>query len=177
MANYSRHTIVGHLATCANGATNQVKGKALEDLACYLFDTIPGVTISLRNVLNAFNNEEIDVAIWNEKSKNGLYFLPHTVLIECKNWSVPVSSNEVAWFCNKLHSRGLDFGILIANNGITGDAEQLTAAHHTIAMHLAQKRQLIVITRDEIDNLRTTQEMTQLIKGKLCLLAVSGRII
>lgn len=42
---------------------------------------------------------------------------------------------------------------------------------------LAQKRQLIVITKNEIDNLRTTQEMTQLIKGKLCLLAVSGRII
>ena len=177
MANYSNHTIAGHLHNCDNGGTNQIKGKAFEDLACYLFETIPGVSIALRNQMNAYNNEEIDVAIWNDKSRYGLNFLPNVVLIECKNWTNPVSSVEVNWFCQKVASRGLDFGILIANNGITGNADDLNAAHNTIAYHLAQKRRIIVITRAEIDALTNTGEMVNLIKQKICLLAVAGKII
>lgn len=177
MANYSNNTLNGHFNICDNGATNQIKGKAFEDLACYLFETVPGVSIALRNQMNAFHNEEIDVAIWNERSRFGLNFLPNVILIECKNWTSPVGSIEVSWFCQKLASRGLDFGILIANNGITGNANDLNAAHNTIAFHLAQKRKLIVITRAEINNLNTTAEIIHLIKEKICLLSVSGRII
>lgn len=177
MANYLKRTLTGHFQVCDHGGTNQIKGKAFEDLACYLFQAIPGVGIAIRNQMNAFNNEEIDVAIWNDKASNGLHFLPNIILIECKNWSNPVSSSEVSWFCQKLQSRGLDFGILIANNGITGNQDDLNAAHHTIAIHLMQKRIIIVITREEIDGLRTTGQMVDLIKSKLCLLAVGGRIL
>ncbi|MFC4478585.1 restriction endonuclease [Flavobacterium chungangensis] len=176
MANYSVRTLAGHFQGCDHGVTNQIKGKAFEDLACYLFETIPGVSIAMRNQMNAYHNEEIDVAIWNDNHKNGLNFLPNVILIECKNWSTPVSSIEVNWFCQKLASKGLDFGILIANNGITGNAADLTAAHNTIAFHLAQKRRIIVITRAEIDALTNTAQMIKLIKEKICLLAVSGRI-
>lgn len=177
MANYSQNTLVGHFHNCDNGATNQVKGKAFEDLACYLFQTIPGINIAMRNQMNAFNNEEIDVAIWNDKVAKGLHFLPNIILIECKNWSSPVSSIEVSWFCQKLQSRGLDFGILIANNGITGNAHDLNAAHNTIATHLVQKRMVVVITRAEINILHNTTDIITLIKEKLCLLAVGGRIV
>lgn len=177
MANYSHEIIAAHFDICDNGASNQVKGKAYEDLACYLFETIPGITIALRNQMNAYNNEEIDVAIWNDKETEGLHFLPNIILIECKNWSTPVSSVEVNWFCQKLASRGLDFGILIANNGITGNQADLNAAHNTIAFHQAQKRTVIVISREDIESLTTTEELVHLVKTKMCLLAVSGRII
>lgn len=176
MANYSEQIFPGHFNNCDHGVTNQIKGRAFEDLACYIFETIPGVSIALRNQMNAYQNEEIDVAIWNDKSRHGLHFLPNVVLIECKNWSKPVSSIEVNWFCQKLASRGLDFGILIANNGITGNLEDLNAAHNTIAYHLAQKRRVIVITRDEIDTLASTAQIIHLMKEKICLLSVSGRI-
>lgn len=176
MANYSAHTLAGHFNNCDHGATNQIKGRAFEDLACYLFETIPGVSIALRNQMNAYQNEEIDVAIWNDNHRNGLNFLPNVILIECKNWSNPVSSIEVNWFCQKLASKGLDFGILIANNGITGNANDLNAAHNTIAFHLAQKRRIIVITRAEINTFTNTSQIIKLIKEKICLLAVSGRI-
>lgn len=176
MARYSVNTITGHLNNCDNGQTYFEKGRAFEDLTCYLFETIPGISITQRNQMNAFQNEEIDVAIWNERSKYGLSFLPNIILIECKNWRGPVSSNEVSWFFNKLSSRGLDFGILIANNGITGDAQDLTAAHSIIAQHLVQRRRIVVLTRAEIESLRETSEIVKLIKQKLCILAVSGRI-
>jgi hypothetical protein len=176
MANYSAQTFAGHFNNCDHGVTNQIKGRAFEDLACYIFETIPGVSIALRNQMNAYQNEEIDVAIWNDKSRHGLDFLPNVVLIECKNWSKPVSSIEVNWFCQKLASRGLDFGILIANNGITGNLDDLNAAHNTIAYHLAQKRRIVVITRAEIDILTNTAQLVHLIKEKICLLSVAGRI-
>jgi hypothetical protein len=176
MANYSQQIIGGHFNNCDNGASNQVRGKAYEDLACYIFETVPGVDIVMRNEKNVFQTEEIDVAIWNDRTADGLHFLPNLFLIECKNWSHPVSSIEVSWFCHKLESRGLDFGILISNHGITGNAEDLTAAHSIVANHLSKKRRMIVIDRQEINNLNTTDELVALIKMKLCLLAVAGRI-
>src|SRR4051812_4084580 len=112
-----------------NGDTTATKGKALEDLVCYLFDLVPGISITHRNELNAFDTEEIDVAVWNDGDPSGLSFLPNIILIECKNWSARVSSAEVSWFDYKLRSRGLDFGILIAARGITGNVADLTAAH------------------------------------------------
>jgi len=176
MSLYNLDTINDHLNTGDNGATTALKGRAFENLICYLFDLIPGVEITQRNSMNAFNTEEIDVAIWNDKKRSGLYFLPHIVLIECKNWSNPVSSIEVNWFATKLESRGRDFGILVANNGITGDPEQLTAAHNVLARHLERGRQIIVIKRAEIQRLTNTNDLIRLIKEKLCILAVSGTI-
>lgn len=176
MALYNINTINGYLNAGNNGATTAVKGKAFEDLICYLFDLIPGVEITQRNSMNAFNTEELDVAIWNDKKPKGLFYLPHIVLIECKNWTNPVSSIEVNWFASKLESRGRDFGIIIANNGITGDAPDLTAAHSVLARHLERGRQIIVINRADIQQLANTNDLIKLIKEKLCILAVSGTI-
>lgn len=176
MADYLRKTLHGHFHKCDNGTTNQIKGRAFEDLACYLFGLIPGIIITARNQMNTFHNEEIDVAIWNEKSDEGLFFLPHIILIECKNWNTPVSSIDVSWFANKLQRKGLDYGILIANKGITGNSIDLNAAHDVISFHMAQKRYIIVITRTEIEKLTKIEELVLLIKEKLCLLAVSGAI-
>jgi hypothetical protein len=159
-----------------NGDTVAEQGRALEDLVCYLFDTIPGVSITHRNELNAFDTEEIDVAVWNDGGANGLSFLANIILIECKNWSGRVSSGEVAWFDAKLRSRGLEFGILVAARGITGNAPELTAAHSIVASALRERRRLLVLTIVEIQALPNTEALIYLIKKKLCDLAVKGTI-
>jgi hypothetical protein len=79
-----------------------------------------------------------------------------------------VSSGEVAWFITKLRNRGLDFGILVSTRRITGNAPDLTAAHHIVATALLEKRRLLVL------NLTCTDELALLIKKKLCQLAVKG---
>ena len=52
----------------------------------------------------------------------------------------PVNSEQVAWFLMKIEHRGLEFGVLIAANGITGIAEHLTASHFLdeVAEHAAE---------------------------------------
>jgi len=165
-------TVQGFVDAGMNGATTAAQGRALEDLICYVFGLVPGITITHRNEMNIFDTEEIDVALFNE----GIVSLPNVILVEAKNWSERVSSIEVAWFLTKLHNRGLDFGILVTTRGITGNAQDLTAAHAIVATALAQKRRLVVITTDELLALADTDELVKLIKTKLCDLAVKGTI-
>jgi hypothetical protein len=176
MAKYSRQK-VNSLFRESDGATdNNVKGRALEDLICYLIETVPGVSVTTRNTLNSFASEEIDIAFWNEQKRNGFSFLPRILLTECKNWSSAVGSSEVSFFAQKLKHRGLDHGILIASNGITGSPEDLRSAHHQITMALSERLHILVVTREEIQKLAATEDLVMLFKKKLTQLAVAGTI-
>jgi hypothetical protein len=176
MAAITQATVEAYVAIGANGETTAVQGRALEDLICYLFTQVPGISITRRNELNVFSTEEIDVAFWNDGHPEGFFFLPNIILVECKNWSHSVGSGEVSWFDTKLRNRGLGFGILVAANGITGEAENLTAAHSIVAAALREGRRLVVIRRDELLPLTDSLQLVRLVKEKLCDLAVKGTL-
>ena len=156
----------------AQGAA--AKGHALEDFICELFPFIPGLEIVQRNALNAFQTEELDVALWNARHRDGLYFLPHLLLVECKNWSHSVGSQEVSYFANRLRQRGCDHGILFATNGITGVPEDLTRAHFEVATALAAGIRIMVVTTADIAGIASSDDLVTLLKLKLCQLTVSG---
>jgi hypothetical protein len=176
MAVYSKKVIHNFFAKADAATTKNVKGKALEDLVCYLFEKIPGMSITQRNVKNAFETEEIDVAFFNEQHTAGLKFLSNILLVECKNWSGAVGSIEVQWFASKIENRSLDFGILVAANGITGSAEDGKQAHDIASKSLMKGIRLVVVTRQEIENLKTSKDLVTLIKTKVCQLIVSGTV-
>jgi hypothetical protein len=79
-------------------------------------------------------------------------------------------------FNDKLTSRGRPMGIFVAAVGITGNAAELTAAHGVLARALAQGREIIVLTRREIEALADTDHLVRLLKRKRAQLAVSGTI-
>jgi hypothetical protein len=176
MVNISRRRVCRYFERGNNSSTAHEQGRALEDLICYLIGAIPGIELIKRNVFNAFGTEQVDVAFWNNQSPDGLFFLPHILLVECKNWSKPVGSQQVSYFANLLQHRSSDHGILVAANGITGVAEDLTRAHYEIAMSLAQGRRILIVTRSELEAARNTQQLVRLLKGKLCELTVSGTL-
>lgn len=159
-----------------NAPDTTTQGRALEDLICYVFEQVPGIAITRRNQMNVLDTEEVDVAFFNDRVDGGLPFLPDLILVEAKNWSGRVGSNEVSWFDTKVRNRGLPFGILVTTKGITGNTGDLAAAHHTVAMALREQRRLIVITTDEIRTLTHSSELVALIKMKLCDLALRGTI-
>src|SRR5437870_1407974 len=140
MAAYDLAVIQAHLAIVDNPPSNQAKGKAFEDLACYLLESIPGIRITARNEMNTFATEEIDVACKNENDPAGLVGgdLGDFFLVECKGWRDAVNSEQVAWFLMKIRHRGVRFGILIAANGITGEPEQLSRANFIVSAELAR---------------------------------------
>jgi len=177
MVRISRRRILDYFRQSDDGRTTTRKGRALEDLICYLFAMVPGVSVTTRNSLNTFETEEIDVAFWNEHYRKGFWFLPNIILVEAKNWSQRVSSEEVAWFDTKLRNRGLTFGVVVAMNGITGNALDITGAHSTVAAALREQRQIIVISREEIQSITDSSMIVKLFKEKLCELAVTGTIM
>lgn len=154
--------------------TTPEKGRALEKLIAFLFAVVPGVEIVACNTLNAFGTEEVDVALWNNKDVLGFHFLPDIILVECKNWTHPCGSQEVAYFISRLRQRGCNHGILIASSGITGVPEEITRAHFQIATALTNGVRVIVITLQELLQLTNSDELVTLLKKKLCQLVVSG---
>ena len=156
----------GDLALNAHG-----RGQALEDLTKYLFRRIPGVRFSDKDVITAMGSEEIDLVFWNDGINGGLSFLPNVLIFECKNWHEPVNSAAVSFFIQKVTSRHLEYGFIIAANGITGNAQDVTAAHAQIeTAFLQNKIRTIVLTRREIENLTSTEALVHLIQDKiLCL--------
>lgn len=176
MARFSAKKINGLFKKGDLATTTTEQGRALEDLIAYVFSKVPGIDVTKRNELNSFLTEEIDVAFWNNCQRNGLHFLPNIILVECKNWSSSLGSQEVAYFIQRLQNRGRDFGILVASNGITGTSEDRNRAHYEIAMALSRGIRVIVITRDEIVGLTETTQLVNLIKEKLCELVVSGTV-
>lgn len=177
MANYSTLKISGFLRRADEATNSFEKGKALEDLVCYLFGKVPGIEITLRNQMNSFSTEEIDIGLWNAAPPKGFYFFPHVFLLECKNWNQPVGSSEVSYFAGRLRHRACQCGILIAANGITGVASDLTAAHYEVAMALSQGTRILILTRNEIEKLTDTVELVHLIKRKVLELTVAGSIV
>jgi hypothetical protein len=179
MPPYDKAVIQGYLQRVDRARRKRqraAKGKAFEELARYLFGGIPGVRITSWNQMNTFATEEI-VACHNVQDRMGLITLPPNFLVECKGWRDPVNSEQVAWFLMKIRHRGLDFGILIAAQGITGVPEHLTAAHFLVAVELAAARsiRMVIVTRAEIEALNSGEEFAQMILEKVNRLHATGR--
>jgi hypothetical protein len=92
MPTLSSRKIAALLETARTGTTTVIKGRAFEDFLCYAFGSVPGVAITHRDQLNAFQSEEIDVALWNDKKPGAFDFLPNIILLEAKNWSQAAGS-------------------------------------------------------------------------------------
>jgi hypothetical protein len=151
------------------------KGKALEDLLAYVFEKYPGVKLIERNAHVANGSEEIDLIFWNDRLSNGLSFLPNILMFECKNWANPVNSAAVVYFINKIRTRHLEYGFLIAANGITGDQQDLNASQqHLHNALIGDNVKIVVLDRQELCGIRSTQHLTALVQQKIAQIILRG---
>jgi hypothetical protein len=173
MPAYSKAKIRRLLKKSDMATTDDAKGDAFEEFFCYLFGKIPGITHIERNELSVFGSEEIDVAAWNEQDPRGLRSLDTPIPIECKSSSRHlISSKDVDWFISKIRRRRLDFGILVAAKGISGEADKRTGAHDIISGAIQEGIRVIVLTRTELEALNSSEELVLLIKVKICKLVI-----
>ncbi len=166
------------LAAVSQASDSASKGKSLEDLLVYLLSQVPGVVDMERNALNAFATEELDIALIHTPVQGGMTFLPEVLLVECKNWSVPVDSVVVSYFASRVRNRGCRVGILVAAAGLTGDAVALTAAYFESAIALARDGiQILVITLDDLCDIESASDFVALLRRRLLQLVCSGTYI
>jgi hypothetical protein len=156
-------------------AAAHARGQALEDLLVYVFQKFPGVRFLDKDIRVAHGSEEIDLVFWNDRRADGLPFLPNLLLFECKNWTNPVDSASVVFFTNKVRTRHLEYGLLIASNGITGDAVDLNAAHqHLHNALIADNIKIIVIDRRELCSVTSTERLAAMIQQKIARIILRG---
>src|SRR5450759_2237419 len=105
MARYRRVYVKSILKKIDSAATADAKGAALEELASYLFEAVPGVKCADRNILDAPRAHELDLAFWNDQRVSDLHFLDAVLIVECKATAKPVRSADVGWFVRKLQDR------------------------------------------------------------------------
>jgi hypothetical protein len=142
------------------------RGRALEELVCHIFASIPGIFPPVRNVVDFADGGEIDVFFANKPVDAGLWFLPISLLAECKNWRERVGGEEVRVFIDRLRERACRAGIMIAAHGITGDNGGLEAARRHIARALEQDIHVLVLTLDEIEQINSGKAMIKLLLDK-----------
>jgi hypothetical protein len=94
------------------------------------------------------------------------------VVAECKNTADRIGSAEIRNFRAKLADMKVHFGILVAANGITGDAENLRNAHDAVRQAFQHGIQIAVLTKNELLELAHTDDLIRLIEDKILLLTV-----
>jgi len=170
-----QQAIHAHLAAAATAPESNAKGKAYEALVAYLFSSVPGCIVE-PGITNVFGTEQIDIAVGNLTTENGLYLFPRIFLVECKDWDQPVDSKTVGYFLNILAGRSIDVGVLVAANGITGNLADTTHAHALGLAAAARGIKLIVITTDEVTAMSSTPQFVELLHRRLLRAYATGTI-
>jgi hypothetical protein len=157
------------LASVDAAMTTTDKGDRFEELCNYLFENLSGVSIEGRDSVTA--SEEIDIVLWNAQLEEVLRPFDNTILVECKNWSVPVGAPAFDSFISKIRRRTLKTGIFIAANGVTGDFLNSNAGNGAIDIiksALAEGIRVIIINRNDLDSITTLDDFRNLIKKRYC---------
>jgi hypothetical protein len=163
-------------ARLAQGDATQVTkeiGAALEDVVAWTLCSLPGVRVLKRDFLDRAGSAEYDLFLFNNRRISPIEFLPENLLVECKNWAVPVGSATVRDFIGKLLTIHQRVGILVAANGITGDLADQTAANDVIRQFFdSQDIKVIVLKRSEIEAFRSKEDIVFLLEeryGEACV--------
>ena len=178
MARYSNAKIRRLLHESDTAPNTDVKGDKLEELVKYLFDKVPGVNFYKKNVLDGVRAHELDVVFKNDKRSSDLYFLDFVIITECKNTGNRLGSIGVRWFIDKLRDCGVSTGILISLSGITGVADGVSNAHsEVINAVIRDKVSVLILTREEIEPLTTTDELVNILTDKILSLAIERTVL
>jgi hypothetical protein len=158
--------IAAKFAAADMGTTAQ-KGDALEQVVTDTFCLFDGVGLLYTNAIDVDRSCEIDILLYNQRHPAGLPFLPDNILIECKNWVSPVGTASLRSFTSKLRQFKLDFGIVVAANGITGDQADRTSGHAHLRREFDQvSLKTLVLTRHELENLASSDELGLILRQK-----------
>lgn len=151
----------------ADGGTTAQKGNALEQVVADTLCLFDGVGILFTNAVDVENSCEIDILLYNQRHPAGLPFLQDNILIECKNWEAPVNTATLRAFTSKLRQFKLDFGVVVASNGITGNQVDRTAGHAHLRREFDQVGlKTLVVTRQEFESLASTDDLGLMLRKK-----------
>lgn len=148
------------------------KGRALENLIEYTINSLYGLKVYDRDCRT--KTEEIDLIVMNEQIHSHLKFFGNVILVECKNWFKPIDVLHVDHFISVLERKGLNDGILVAANGVTGTIN--SDATNVIANALPKKIKVVVLTMKELKTIEKHDDIYEMLLKKYMQLFL-GKIL
>jgi hypothetical protein len=142
------------------------RGRALEQIVCEMFGSLPGVEIGERNILAGSGEAELDILLANTQREDGLPVFGRDVLIECKSSDDPLDSRGVNHFVSQVQRRNLPWSVIVSLSGITGDRDDWTRAQLEIARAAETRNGIMVFTRDELREIRSVEHFAVVIEQK-----------
>jgi hypothetical protein len=152
------------------------KGQHLETLIADIMRGIPGITLEDQDVESRYETEEIDLYFSNDHARSGLGFLDDPLIVECKAWSRPVSGRDLRIFATLLRDKGRRSGILVAIEGITGNATTRTAGFFHLAAAMAGGQTVLVVTGADLDAIDGSADLVPLLRRRM-LDQVKGQVL
>lgn len=140
------------------------KGSPFEDFCAFLLSCMPGFEVEPRYKTSDYH---FDALIRNKtntvdyRSDLGIY-----IISESKNWSVPISPQEVAYFASKLLFHDIKAGIIFSQEGLTGKAVNKYAMLTLIKSFYKIGRIIMIITKKDIENIIKNTNMITLLQSK-----------
>jgi len=174
MSLYSINKIQDYLNRSDNASSSDAKGDIFEELVIYLFTKCRGIRLVDRNIIDSTGSREFDIALGNNRAVSPFDYLDPIIICECKNEANPIGSNDVRDFVQKLRTSGANNGIIISSNGITGQirGHNRNATSAIIDAMTMDRIKIIILTRAEIMNLSTTDNLSNLIWEKFSQLTL-----
>lgn len=146
------------------GAKGAGRGKALEEFMAELFSGLKGLRILKRNA--RLSAEELDLVVKNDIDTGFWRIAGSPIIVECKNWSDRVGAREISVLVDKLRSVSPDCrtGVLVAVNGITGDAH--ADAYLKVREARRDGRYVIVLERSDLEDVANGTSLGAVIERK-----------
>lgn len=130
-----------------NADSSQERGDAFEEFAGVLMEAMPFIRVRERNLRSRTNELDLVVEYMGADETKIFDKVSSDFLIECKHWLEPVGSDPVGNFIQKMDKLSVDFGIMFARNGITGDEQ--TDGYGQIRDAFIQSDKVILVVDDE----------------------------
>ena len=159
-------TIGARLEQLENLPAGNERGRALEQLLAEAFAEVPGVVVAHRNVVAGHGEAELDLLLTNDQAENGLPGFGRDILVESKSSGSPLDTSGVNHFVTQARDRNLPWSIIVSLKGITGDAEELRAAHLKIRDAIRDGHGVLVITEDELGAIRSPEHFVNFLEQK-----------
>lgn len=151
-----RHGKLVELVEAVDEATtNDAKGKTLESLANFLFNSVPSLKCKYANLQT--RSSEIDLVVEYNPSKERIPIfeeLGRYCLVECKNWSKPVGVGPVRDFMGKLDKCKVRLGVIFSKNGITGIDSGVDALREIQSRFDRDGTYLLVFSLDDLKEIK-----------------------
>lgn len=155
------------LSETKTAQTNDDKKKSLEGLAKLLLEGMPFLSFRYSNLRTA--SSEIDLVfryrgfeVTTVFDELGCYFL-----VECKNWKEPVGAKHVRDFIGKMQSSRVKLGVLVAPEGVTGQAESADALREIHKTYDKDGLFVVVIAEEHLESVKRGENFYELLEYEI----------